>query len=115
MHLVLDVRDWFDEHGNPIPQLRRRALRIARLIEYGGTLKPGEVRLTLVECSRRPKRRDCEGLLWVTKTKDDHLSAWCPHCDQECILITGWADTVYAEGPPEPLPALPPVDASALN
>ena len=78
------------------------------------TLQPGETRLTLVECSRRPERKPCEGLLWVTKTEDDYLYAWCPICQEESITISGWQDTLYADGPPEPLPPLPPEKAAIL-
>jgi hypothetical protein len=114
--LVVNIRHWLNEHDEPAaPQLRRRVWRIARLIEYGGTLKPGETRLTLIECSRRPKRKPCEGLLWVTKTEDDYLYAWCPTCQDESLTISGWQDTLYADGPPEPLPPLPPQAASDWN
>ena len=116
MHLVVDIRHWLNENDEPAtPQLRRRFLRLARLIEYGGTLAPGETRLTLVECSRRPRRVDCEGLLWVTKTDEDYLYAWCPLCEDETITISGWQDTLYAEGPPEPLPPFTPKAATLLN
>lgn len=116
MHLSVDIRHWLNEHDEPAtPELRSRVLRLARLIEYGGTLKAGETRLTLVECSRRPGRRACEGLLWVTKTEDDCLVAACPACEDESISISGWQDTLYAEGPPEPLPPPRPKDATLLN
>ena len=116
MHLSVDIRHWLNDHDEPAtPQLRPRVLRIARLIEYGGPLRPGETRLTLVECSRRPSRKACEGLLWVTKTEDDYLVAICPTCENESITISGWQDTLYAEGPPEPMPPLPEKDAAVLN
>ncbi len=116
MHLVVDIRHWLNENDEPAtPQLRRRVLRLARLIEYGGPLKPGETRLTLVECSRRPRRGACEGLLWVTKTDDDYLYAWCPRCEEDSVTISGWQATLYADGPPPPFPASPPKDTSALN
>ena len=70
MHLSVNIRDWLDDNDEPAtPALRSKVLRIARLIEYGGTLERGEMRLTLVECSRRPGRKPCEGLLFVTKTR----------------------------------------------
>lgn len=116
MHLSVDIRDWLNDNDEPAtPELRSRVLRLARLIEYGGTLKAGETRLTLVECSRRPGRRACEGLLWVTKTEDDYLVASCPACEDETITISGWQDTLYAEGPPEPLPPFTPKAATLLN
>lgn len=116
MQLSVDIRDWLNDHDEPATsELRPRVLRIARLIEYGGPLKPGETRLTLVECSRRPGRKACEGLLWVTKTDDDYLVATCPTCEDESITISGWQDTLYAAGPPEPLPPLSVKDAAVLN
>jgi hypothetical protein len=53
------------------PRLRRNALRIARFIEYAGPLRPLEGRETLIECKRRPDRRQCLGLFWVMKRADD--------------------------------------------
>lgn len=116
MHLSVNIRHWLNDNDEPaVPQLRRRVLRIARLIEYGGTLKSGETRMTLVECSRRPGRQACEGLLWVMKTEDDYLYAWCPTCEDESLTISGWQDTLYADGQPPPLPPLPQKDAFSLN
>lgn len=116
MHLSVDIRDWLNDNDEPAtPELRSRVLRLARLIEYGGTLKAGETRLTLVECSRRPGRKACEGLLWVMKTEDDYLVASCPVCEDETITISGWQDTLYAEGPPEPLPPFTPKASTLLN
>ena len=49
MHLSVNIRDWLDEHDEPAtPALRSQVLRIARLIEYGGALERGEMRLALV-------------------------------------------------------------------
>lgn len=107
MHLSVDIRDWLDDNDEPAtPALRSKVLRIARLIEYGGTIQPGQMRLTLVECSRRPGRKACPGLLLVEKTEEDLLHAWCPACEDESITISGWQDTLYADGPPEPFPLL---------
>src|SRR5262249_8893553 len=50
--VVVDPHHWLLEDGS-LPtenlRLRRRALRIARTIEYGGPLRRGETRETLVE------------------------------------------------------------------
>lgn len=100
---VVDIRHWLDETGNPAPQVRRQALRIARIIEYGGPLAPGYTRETLVECSRRPGRTPCEGLLWVVKTDKALIEAFCRICEQERILISGWQYTDWAAGPMEPV------------
>ena len=100
MALVIDIRHWLDEHGEPVPAVRRRALRVARLIEYGGPLAPRHTRPTLVECSRR----GCHGLLWVVKQPGGTIDALCPDCEREHLVIEGWESTCWAEGP---LPALP--------
>lgn len=104
MVLSVYIPDWLDEEGNPVPRIRRRVLRIARLIEYGGPLAPAHMRETLVECSCRPKRRPCEGLLFVLKSPDGKMiEAWCPDCEDESIYITGWERTQWAHGPMEPI------------
>ena len=105
MVLVVDIRHWLDDTGNPARPVRRQALRIARLIEYGGPLAPGYTRETLVECSRRPGRAPCEGLLWVVKTEAALIEAICRVCEQERILISGWQHTDWAAGPMEPVSA----------
>ena len=57
--LVVDPRHWLMEDGD-LPKtnlrLRRQALRVARLIDYGGPLAVGESREPLVECTKRPAR-----------------------------------------------------------
>ncbi len=73
------------------------------------------MRLTLVECNRRPGRQQCEGMLFITKTEDDYLYAWCPICQEESLTISGWQDTLYADGPPDPIPPLPDKDPAVLN
>jgi len=40
-------------------RLYRRMLRIARFIEYGGPLKQGETRKTLLDCNRRARGKRC--------------------------------------------------------
>ena len=105
MSLIVDIRHWLDERGElPLDnmQVRRRALRIAQLIESGGPLDTGQVRETLVACSSRPNRKPCLGLLWVEKSRDACICAYCPVCKREEILISGWQDTMWANGPMEP-------------
>lgn len=105
MTMIVDIRHWLDERGElPIDNLhvRRRALRIAQLIEAGGPLERGQVRETLVACSLRPNRKQCLGLLCVEKTKDERIWAYCLSCQREEILITGWQETMWANGPMEP-------------
>jgi len=52
MTLVVDIRHWLNESGL-LPtdnlRLRRVALRIATLIEYGGPMEQLEGRMTMVE------------------------------------------------------------------
>lgn len=106
--LVVDIRHWLDEDG-AVPtndrRLRRRVLRVAQFIEYGGTLAVGESRETLIECKRRPGRVQCLGLLWVTKAIDDRVAAHCLVCGEDEAIISGWNDTIWASGVMEPAPA----------
>jgi hypothetical protein len=113
--LIIDARHWLLDDGSlPIepPRLRRQALRMARLIEYGGPLRVGEIRETLVECTRRPRRSPCPGLLWVRKLPDDSILASCIVCEGEEIYIHDWQETEWAEGPMPPAapPPGPPAD-----
>lgn len=104
MTLVVDIRDLL-EGDHPHAAVRHRALRIARLVEYGGPLEPGQQRETLVECSRRPNRKPCLGLLWVFKREDGLIEAHCGSCNDENIYISGWQETLWADGPMEPISA----------
>ncbi len=103
--LVVDIRHWLTPDLS-LPtdnlRLRRQVLKIARLVEYGGPLPPGHTRETLVECSRRPNRQQCLGLLWVTKQDVETIFAHCLICGGDQIHISGWEDTDWAEGPMEP-------------
>jgi len=104
--LVVDIRHWLTEHGElPTDNLRvrRNALRVARLIEYGGPLEVGHCRETLVDCTRRPGRKPCLGLMWVVKTEKHAIYAYCPICKQDELMISGWEDTLWAEGMMEPV------------
>ena len=114
MRQVINIQHWLDEHGEPARPVRRRALRVARLIEYGGPLAVGHAQSTLVECSQRIARKPCEGLLWVVKQDEHTLEAFCDVCQRENLLITGWESTAWADGP---VPAMPPddVDLPLLN
>jgi hypothetical protein len=105
MVLSVDIRDWLDERGE-LPrvnhQIFRQALRVAQLIEAGGPLDTGQFRETLVPCSCRPNRKPCLGLLWVEKSDDERIWAYCVSCKREEIWISGWQETLWAEGPMEP-------------
>jgi hypothetical protein len=100
---VINIQHWLDENGAPARAVRKQALRVARLIEYGGPLEIGHARATLVECTRRVERRPCEGLLWVVKKDAGTIEAFCESCRREHLLISGWEDTEWADGQMEPL------------
>lgn len=105
--LIVDMRDWIDDYGDvPLKpaRFRRNALRVAQLIEYGGPLKVGETRETLVQCTKRPKGEPCPGLMWVAKQEDKRIYAYCIHCHQNEVVIAGWEETIWAEGMMEPVP-----------
>jgi hypothetical protein len=100
--LIVNPWHWLTEHGNlpdAPPRLRANALKVARLIEYGGPLAVGESRETLIECSKRPNQKHCPGLLWVTKTSDNAIHAGCIVCKQDEMLIHNWEETEWANGP----------------
>ena len=84
--LVVDIRHWLSKHGDlptkPAP-LRRNALRVARLIEYNGPLEVGHSRETLVECTKRPGRRPCLGLMWVmVRVNPVGPLSYCRRCER---------------------------------
>jgi hypothetical protein len=83
------------------PRLRRRMLRVAQCIEYGGPMPRGHARETLIACRCRPGNRPCPGLLWVLKQSDDAILAFCQVCETDEFLIYEWEDTLWAEGPME--------------
>mgnify|MGYP000877185889 CR=1 FL=1 len=101
---VVNPAHWLDEHGaiphEPV-ELRNRALRVAQCIEYGGSLKRGHARETLIPCKRRPNRASCPGLMWVLKQSDDAILAFCMTCKCDEYLIYAWEETQWAEGPME--------------
>lgn len=103
--LVVDPHHWLADDGS-LPtdnlRLRRQILRVVRLIESGAPLAPGTLRETLVECTRRPGRRPCLGLLRVVKTQDRCLYAFCPVCRQDEVWIGNWDTTRWAGGPAKP-------------
>lgn len=106
MTLVVDPWHWLDESGSlPIDNrpLRRQALRVARLIEYGATLPAGASRETLVECGRRPHGVPCPCFLWVLKNEHDELVAFCARCGGDQMVIRNWQETDWADGMMEPV------------
>jgi hypothetical protein len=104
---IVDIRDWLKTDGSlpdGPPPLRRNALRVASFIEYGGPLGPFDGRETLLACKRRLRRKPCPGLMWVMKRDDDRIEAFCFVCKKTEVIISGWQETEWAEGPMEPAP-----------
>lgn len=111
MILTVDAAHWLRPDGSlpdKPPALRRQALRVARIIEYGGQLERGTMRETLIECSRRSERRPCPGLLWVEKLEDDRLHAFCLACKDEQLFVSNWQNTQWADGVMEAIAVEPP-------
>ena len=86
---------WFPEDN---PSLKKNLLRIARLIEYGAELEPMQMRMTLVECSKRLGRKACTGFLNVFKEPEGSIYAECPTCRKDQIVIHNWEETPWAPG-----------------
>ena len=105
--LVVDPWHWLTEDGHLPeldPRLRRNTLRVVQLIEAGGTLPKLHTRETTVPCSKRPGRKPCLGLMWVVKTAQDAIYAFCPLCKTDEVMIHNWQETEWADGPMEPVP-----------
>jgi hypothetical protein len=111
--VVVDPWHWLKEDGSlPYDDARlfRKALRVAQVIEYGGTLEPGEVRETLLQCAKRPARTQCSGLIRVTKTPEDEIIAFCMICRTDEMIVHNWQQTEWADGMMEPVRARPEID-----
>lgn len=107
MKLTVDPWHWLDKNGNlPLEpaRLRRLALRVARIIEYGGPIAPRHALETLIDCPRRPRGKQCPGLMWVEKFNAKTIVARCIVCNDEEIIVRNWEDTEWANGPMEPVP-----------
>ena len=37
------------------------------------------------------------------KTTDERIYAWCPVCKSDGVAISNWHDTLWADGPMEPV------------
>lgn len=59
--LMLDIRHWLDDSGQPVPQIRRRVLHFARLIEYG---RPAQVEADARDADRMPTTSWPRALSW---------------------------------------------------
>ncbi len=103
---LVDPWQWLTSDGElpEEPHSRREALRICRFIEYGGTLHRLFGRETLLQCRARPQGNACLGLMWVTKTENDLIRAFCSACDAEEMVIENWQRTEWAHGIMAPVP-----------
>lgn len=105
MTLIVDPWHWLTAEGEippEHPQLRRNVLNVARVIEYGSTLPRAHFRETLIECSKRPGGKRCEGLLWVERQSDDSLRAFCHRCGTVHFLVYNWQGTPWSRGHAQP-------------
>ena len=99
--LYVDPWDWMSEEEwfpDDNPAVRRNLLRVARLIEYGAELEPREMRLTLVECAKRPNRKPCTGFMVVVKEPEGTIYAGCMTCKKDQVVISNWETTPWATG-----------------
>jgi hypothetical protein len=105
--LVVDPWHWLNEDGSlptKDPRLRKQILRVVQLIEAGGPLPRLHARETTLPCLKRPTRIPCSGLVWVIKTGDDRIHAYCPVCRGDEAMVSNWQETEWADGPMEPVP-----------
>lgn len=65
-----------------------------------------ETRETLIECTKRPKKKPCLGLMWVVKTEDDGILVHCVACGDEEAYVHNWQKTEWAAGMMEPVPVM---------
>ncbi len=59
---------------------------------------------------RRPDRRQGLGLLWVVKLPDNRIEAYCSVCRETEAVISGWEDTIWADGMMPAIPMTPSLD-----
>lgn len=94
--LVVDPHHWLDENGfypTEAPQLWKKLDRIGLFVSSGCDLQPRHGRPTVAKC----KARSCGCSMFVARTQDDQLLAFCPICRKEEMLISNWRDTFWAE------------------
>lgn len=105
MVAVVNPSHWLTDTGElpDEPRLRAKTLRVAQCIEAGGPLPRGHARETLIPCRKRPGGKACLGLLVVLKQDDDAIHAFCKVCTADEYLIYEWEDTLWANGPMEPV------------
>lgn len=103
--ITVNPAHWIDGDTIPAepPRLRAQALRVAQAIEAGGPLARGQSRETLIPCTKRPAGAAYPGLMVVLKQRDDAILLFCPICTNDEYLIYEWEDTLWANGPMEPM------------
>src|SRR5262249_34469593 len=104
---VVDARHMTEDGGLPTHASASRyksAIRMAQYIEYGADLPPEHCRESLVQCHRKPKQKQCPGLMWVIKEADGRIVSLCLICRGTDMVISNWDETEWAEGmmPAEP-------------
>lgn len=103
--ITVNPAHWLDGDFIPAepPALRARALRVAQAIEAGGPLARGLSRETLIPCTKHLDGAACPGLMVALKQRDDAILLFCPVCTNDEYLIYEWEDTLWANGPMEPI------------
>ncbi len=44
--------------------------------------------------------------MWVVKQNDNRIQVHCPICNEVEAVISGWEETLWAEGPMDPVPMM---------
>lgn len=103
--ITVNPAHWLDGDFIPAepPALRAKALRVAQAIEAGGPLARGLSRETLIPCTEHLGGAPCPGLMVALKQRDDAILLFCPVCTNDEYLIYEWEDTLWANGPMEPI------------
>jgi len=103
--ITVNPAHWLDDGLIPAepPRLRAMALRVAQAIEAGGPLARGLSRETLIPCTEHSDGVACCGLMVALKQRDDAILLFCPVCTNDEYLIYEWEDTLWANGPMEPI------------
>jgi len=102
---IINPAHWLDGDFIPTepPALRAKALRVAQAIEAGGPLARGLSRETLIPCTEHLDGAPCPGLMVALKQRDDAILLFCSVCTNDEWLIYEWEDTLWANGPMEPI------------
>lgn len=94
---VVDIRHWLNEtrSGPAVPQLKSRVKNLSEIITYATSIVSDVPLVKTPKCSRRPKRRPCNGLLEIDLDESTGQIYWyCPNCHDEGV-ITGWEGLIW--------------------